>query len=1622
MENNYKKKVKHLVDARLCLIILFLVIIVLYIGNIAYPIRMTGKAIDDANLFSEKDSEVAYMLHSNQIQSNVNVMEKINASIKEGTENAGVFENKNKLIEFEDNQSSISLYFELLNSSDISKVIEADDFQISLYRGPEKYKWGYNLTLNQLDFFARIDVYSSEPIIKIDNQTIKIQNSYISFADLVQSGYNVSLEMPEVIFNEPNQEAELGSSSLAQIINLAKKIFIDPLSSTSAFVLNGIRGISGFAIKEQNNKVSFYISKNFTNEHQIGDAITLDPVLIVLETSEDDSEFIDGNIIYRCGKINQSGVFFINQSITFSGSCFNIAADDVHINGNGYTLEGDSTGQDYGVYVNSRKNISIDNMNIRGFYYGAYFYSVNYSLLKNTGFSYNDYGAYIDSSSGNTLSENVFSLNRVNFYINGKNSKDFNNSIDSSNMLEDFYRIYYNVSVSEYTFNSGNSPNAGAVMCIDCTNVTYRDINTIQGNFAGIYFFNTQDSVVINSTFNSGEYGAFLDSSRGNKFSNCSLSENNLYDVSLKSSSDNVFLNSNYSTEEVDENSLITRKWLYSLHLNDSEGNNIEGAGINAYNAYGELEFELTSDSYGNTQIKEISEYRNDQGVIFYYSPYTIFASKDGYLDITSLWDVSYEKNNKQELEFNKLNLTRCSKLYNANSVYTLESNLYSDESCINITAQNITLDCKGKSIVYGQKSSSDAYYGIYSDKFNTSIINCIVTSGGPLSYTQPRYGVYFFKANNSNIINNSLNNQYNGAVLKNTYYAKSRNNIIQENNHSGVFLEYSDYNSFSLDNSRYNGRNGFELYNSSSNILENVYGNYNIDKGIMIYNSVNNSINNSKFNYNSNNGGIQLSYSSYNNFYSTEALNNSNYGAWLGLYSKNNYFYNFSPSSSSGNLRGVYISDYSNNNVFEDSELDYFYQNYDVYTANSCTNNSFLSSYYNLSKEYVASSCSLARKWHYKAYARDNAFNPIAGARLIAYNKYGAVSLNITTDEYGFTSPAEVIEYTNIGGKREYYSNYIFAMSFNSFYWDSHQHNFTILKNKIDDNFILEQDIKAPSISGVTWYSNANSVTLIWSTDEASNSSVSYWGSSSGKSDNNIPAIEHTIEITGLLPNSTYYFTYSSCDFAGNCNSSSTQNFRTSESSGIVSGSSLGGNECIPNIKCSFGECINNTRIKACIDDNNCGPYYNSSIEDCVYIEGLSAKAMKINDTNASSIKKELPSASKNKLCTPQWVCSPWSECRPTYYLESLVNQKVLLKGEKHRTCTDKNNCYEHPEAEISECETKIPIYAKRVNVCQEEYIEIYSLDNKIIARMKEKAGNFEKLDIQVIFDSAAYCPYCYNGIRDYNEDDIDCTNDGKDCPGCEAIKSTYSLKNYSIYKIMFFIIGLSIGAFIWVLFKEFRDKDKYESNTPKIESRYERENFDKKPKKFFAVFFGIMLGLIIVFGIIYVATKQNNFNYFYSELSSYSFGFYKILIGLAALLFFAVIFILIKIFYIVNEKKKIPRQNDSGEEYKRLKRNHRLLLPTYYRMEEERKKIFSVFEENNNNFLETGGSRKERTESFLEKQNKKYISAIDKLNELKNRIEEIEARFGESESSRGLFLRIDDNIDKLKQKLNYF
>ncbi len=239
------------------------------------------------------------------------------------------------------------------------------------------------------------------------------------------------------------------------------------------------------------------------------------------ENDINESNILDGKPIYYL--INQTGRVInasSNASMIYCFNCSNITISDLTIQNNTCAI-----------YFFKTRNSMIKNVTATNNTHGIVLvYSSNNIISNNTIYNNKNNGIKMEFSGNNILSGNIISGNMQNFGAEGYNS------VDATNLIEG-KPIYYLVRASNRSINE--TSNAGAVYCVDCTNIEIENLS-LKNLTHGIYFYNTTNSTVKNNMFINNWFGVFLDRSDNNTIFNNTFPFNWVRAIALIHSNSNL--------------------------------------------------------------------------------------------------------------------------------------------------------------------------------------------------------------------------------------------------------------------------------------------------------------------------------------------------------------------------------------------------------------------------------------------------------------------------------------------------------------------------------------------------------------------------------------------------------------------------------------------------------------------------------------------------------------------------------------------------------------------------------------------------------------------------------------------------------------------------------------------------------------------------------------------------------------------------------------------------------------------------------------------------------------------------------------------------------------------------
>jgi parallel beta-helix repeat protein len=306
--------------------------------------------------------------------------------------------------------------------------------------------------------------------------------------------------------------------------------------------------------------------------------------------------------INRDGSVSPSSAPFSsvdNVTYTFTGDvsypAYNgiiIERNNIVINGDGYTVQGDESGT--GLSMTGVSNVTFENTNIQYFSYGIYLNDSDNNVIDcNDAVANYDYGIYLASSSGDSLSGNRITSNgngvglndSSNNGINGNNvtandggvgvgltDSSNNNGINGNDITNNFHGIEVDFSCSSNSLSGNNITNND-----DGIWLIFSSSNAISGN-----------NIIVNKTIATNNlYGIYLYSSFSNSIIGNNITANYDAGISLSSSSSNSISGNNItnngdgidlassSTNSIIGNNIIGSNYYYGIGLLSSSSNTI---------------------------------------------------------------------------------------------------------------------------------------------------------------------------------------------------------------------------------------------------------------------------------------------------------------------------------------------------------------------------------------------------------------------------------------------------------------------------------------------------------------------------------------------------------------------------------------------------------------------------------------------------------------------------------------------------------------------------------------------------------------------------------------------------------------------------------------------------------------------------------------------------------------------------------------------------------------------------------------------------------------------------------------------------------------------------------------
>ncbi len=239
---------------------------------------------------------------------------------------------------------------------------------------------------------------------------------------------------------------------------------------------------------------------------------------------------VDGGVFPSTAKI----VSVDNVTYTFTDNNYEsiiVQRDNIVINGAGYTLQGRHMYNSKGIDLTGRRNVTIENLDIKEFFFGIWLKTSSYNNISANKITINKIGIRLSYSSNNSISANNISANMdYNIYLEFSSNNDIfgNNIVANKVWVSNLYYSFYGICLH---YSSSNSIYG----------------NSIVNSEYGLQLFSSSNNSISGNSMVNNTYGILLWKSSGNAISENDATGND-YGIALLYSSGNTIYHGNFIT------------------------------------------------------------------------------------------------------------------------------------------------------------------------------------------------------------------------------------------------------------------------------------------------------------------------------------------------------------------------------------------------------------------------------------------------------------------------------------------------------------------------------------------------------------------------------------------------------------------------------------------------------------------------------------------------------------------------------------------------------------------------------------------------------------------------------------------------------------------------------------------------------------------------------------------------------------------------------------------------------------------------------------------------------------------------------------------------------------------
>ena len=490
-------------------------------------------------------------------------------------------------------------------------------------------------------------------------------NITIKNCNIVDGNWSTSGTSRYGIYVRTTTNSNIMNNSIST--NSSIPIYFYSASNYNNVTSNNVTSISSAGILLASSNNNRLVSNNCTSNSAEG---------IRLTTSTNNT------LISNIGTSVSSYGIYLYSSSTYNNLTLN---NGTSISGNGIYVSGSSYGNftsnigtsnsGYGFYsVSSHYGNWISNKGISNSAVGIYLILSNYTKLdSNNGTSYSSYGVYVSFCYFGNFTSNYASGTTNGFYLYDGQQNNLTNNIGVTNYtgLSTYAGIRIDSSYNNFVNNTGvsTSDSTGIYTLYPNNNFT-SDAGTSNSGY-GFYLVSSNNNLTSPTARSNSNYAMYLQGtsnnsiSRGNvsglygyafrvsnftNVSDCIYTVGSSADIYIQGdngSIENSFINCSYTNESISGSyDYILRKWYYDTNLTYANGTAVEGVNVTMINSSGGIVFSTLTDSNGDINRFEFTDYIHYGGYNNYksYITNTVNFSKSGVANSSKIYYPTYKR------------------------------------------------------------------------------------------------------------------------------------------------------------------------------------------------------------------------------------------------------------------------------------------------------------------------------------------------------------------------------------------------------------------------------------------------------------------------------------------------------------------------------------------------------------------------------------------------------------------------------------------------------------------------------------------------------------------------------------------------------------------------------------------------------------------------------------------------------------------------------------------------------------------------------------------------------------------------------------------------------------------